>query len=255
VPERLDAEIVPVVANAPFDALYVSAPSVRGESEPVALSYMAMNDVASVESVTVTVDASVARSIVILFGISASVSDAHVRSPLAAIVVAKVFDPQSLGLEASAVAVEELPVRAPTKVVDVTDVNPAIVVAVAPRAMFVEPTVSEEFARLELASNPATSAVARSIALVVEPEPMNILDVRVSDICESESPVIDERFPVVMTVPVASGNVIVLSDVVGSANVMSVSIASAVLPSAMRPVVPNIVALAASVGLPAIVFE
>jgi hypothetical protein len=40
------------------------------------------------------------------------------------------------------VAVLALPVRAPTKVVDVTDVRPAMVVAEAPRAIEVEPTVT-----------------------------------------------------------------------------------------------------------------
>ena len=40
------------------------------------------------------------------------------------------------------VAVEALPVRAPTKVVDVTDDNPAIVVADDPNDIAVEPTVT-----------------------------------------------------------------------------------------------------------------
>ena len=39
------------------------------------------------------------------------------------------------------VAVLALPVNAPTNVVEVTEVNPAIIVAVAPKAMFVDPIV------------------------------------------------------------------------------------------------------------------
>lgn len=45
------------------------------------------------------------------------------------------------------VAEVALPVNAPTNVVDVTEVNPANVVAVAPNEMLVEPTVTELFVR------------------------------------------------------------------------------------------------------------
>jgi len=45
------------------------------------------------------------------------------------------------------VAVLALPVNAPTKVVDVTDVNPAIVVAVPPKLMAVDPTVTLELVK------------------------------------------------------------------------------------------------------------
>lgn len=48
------------------------------------------------------------------------------------------------------VALEALPVKAPTKVVDVTLVNPAIVVAVPPKLIAVEPTVIDELLRAEL---------------------------------------------------------------------------------------------------------
>ena len=48
------------------------------------------------------------------------------------------------------VAVDALPVKAPTKVVDVTLVSPAIVVAVPPRLIAVEPTVIDELLRAEL---------------------------------------------------------------------------------------------------------
>jgi hypothetical protein len=48
---------------------------------------------------------------------------------------------------AVSVADVALPVRAPTNVVEVTEVRPARVVTVAPRAMFVEPTVSELLTR------------------------------------------------------------------------------------------------------------
>src|SRR6185369_5280431 len=59
-PENAVAVRVPVVAS------YVSPPSVFGARLPVAESNIAIEDVASVESTTVTVEASVARSIVIL---------------------------------------------------------------------------------------------------------------------------------------------------------------------------------------------
>ena len=49
-------------------------------------------------------------------------------------------------LVARVVAVEALPVNAPTKVVEVTDVKPASVVAVDPRVIAVEPTVTEPVA-------------------------------------------------------------------------------------------------------------
>ena len=48
------------------------------------------------------------------------------------------------------VAVEALPVKAPTKVVDVTDVNPAIVVADEPKDTAVEPIVTLLLARFAL---------------------------------------------------------------------------------------------------------
>ena len=48
------------------------------------------------------------------------------------------------------VAVEALPVKAPTKVVEVTEVSPAIVVAVAPKLMAVEPIVTLELVSAEL---------------------------------------------------------------------------------------------------------
>ncbi len=67
---------------------------------------------------------------------------------------------------------------------------------------------------------PATSAVAKSTASVVVPEPLKILAVRVSDTCESVSPVISEMLPVVMTVPEKFGKVYVLSATVRSAVVM-----------------------------------
>jgi hypothetical protein len=43
-----------------------------------------------------------------------------------------------------------LPVKAPTKVVDVTDVKPAIVVADEPKLIAVDPTVMLEFVKAEL---------------------------------------------------------------------------------------------------------
>jgi len=52
---------------------------------------------------------------------------------------------------ANLVAVEALPVSPPTNVVEVTEVRPASVVDDAPSEIAVEPTVTEEFVRLELA--------------------------------------------------------------------------------------------------------
>jgi hypothetical protein len=50
-----------------------------------------------------------------------------------------------------------LPVKAPTNVVDVTDDKPAIVVAVPPKLIAVDPTVIDELTRAELGMdvNPA----------------------------------------------------------------------------------------------------
>ncbi len=124
VAEPVSVPTKEVAVRAPVVALYSSAPSVLGASEPVAESYIPTNEVESVESTTVTVEARVAKSTVILFGTSASVSEAQVRLPLAAMVVAKVFAPQSVGLAARAVAVSALPVTLPVsppmKVVAVT---------------------------------------------------------------------------------------------------------------------------------------
>ena len=53
--------------------------------------------------------AAVARSTVMVFGMSASTILAQVRVPLAAMVVAKAFAPQSDGFAASAVAVPAFP--------------------------------------------------------------------------------------------------------------------------------------------------
>ncbi len=73
------------------------------------------------------------------------------------------------------------------------------------------PFVADRFVFVEMSSVPATSAVPRSTALVVEPDPMNIDAVRVSEICESVRPVMSDMLPVVITVPDAFGNVYVLS--------------------------------------------
>ena len=65
------------------------------------------------------------------------------------------------------VAVLALPVKAPTNVVDVTEVSPAIVVAEPPKLIAVEPTVMLEFVSAELGIevNPA-------------PEPVNCVAVK-----------------------------------------------------------------------------
>lgn len=89
------------------------APSVRTEvfaTFPVSVTVPVLTVRAVVRVALVTLDASVARSTVILFGTSASAIDAQVRFPLAAIVVAKALAPQSVGFDAKAVAVLALPV-------------------------------------------------------------------------------------------------------------------------------------------------
>ena len=65
------------------------------------------------------------------------------------------------------VAVEALPVKAPTKVVDVTEVKPANVVTVAPKATAVEPMVTLELTRAEL-----------GMLVKLAPEPLNPVAVR-----------------------------------------------------------------------------
>ena len=59
------------------------------------------------------------------------------------------------------VAVLALPVKAPTNVVDVTEVSPAIVVAEPPKLIAVEPTVMLELVSAELGIevNPAPEPV------------------------------------------------------------------------------------------------
>lgn len=72
---------------------------------------------------------------------------------LHALVASPVSVPIVLGVVSAAavVAVLAFPVKAPTKEVEVTEVSPARVVEVAPRAIFVLPTVREELARLAFA--------------------------------------------------------------------------------------------------------
>ena len=65
------------------------------------------------------------------------------------------------------VAVEAFPVKAPTKVVDVTEVKPANVVTVAPKATAVEPIVT-----LELTKAPLGMLVR------LAPEPLNPVAVK-----------------------------------------------------------------------------
>jgi len=70
-----------------------------------------------------------------------------VRVPAAAVTVMAAdpskFTPLMARAVASVVAVEALPVSAPTKVVEVTEVKPAIVVVVLPRLISVLPRVNE----------------------------------------------------------------------------------------------------------------
>ena len=65
------------------------------------------------------------------------------------------------------VAVDAFPDKAPTNVVDVTEVRPAKVVAVAPKAMVVDPTVT-----LELTKAPLGMLVR------LAPEPLNPVAVK-----------------------------------------------------------------------------
>jgi hypothetical protein len=65
------------------------------------------------------------------------------------------------------VAVEALPVKAPTNVVDVTEVKPTNVVTVAPKATAVEPTVMLELTR-----------AAFGMLVKAAPEPLNPVAVR-----------------------------------------------------------------------------
>ncbi len=123
----------------------MSPPSVFGARDPVAESNIAIEEVASVESTTVTVDARVARSMVILFGTSASDMEAQVRLPLAPIVVAKVLAPQSVGLAASADAVEAFPVNPPT--------NEVAVIVSAPTSILPKPAVMLPESRTPTAVN------------------------------------------------------------------------------------------------------
>src|SRR5690348_12624883 len=67
---------------------------------------------------------------------------------------------------AALVAVLALPVNAPVNPVEVTEVRPAIVVAVPPKAILVLPMVTDELARLALDIEPA------NIALVTFPFPI-----------------------------------------------------------------------------------
>ncbi len=193
----------------------MSPPSVFGARDPVAESNIAIEEVASVESTTVTVDARVARSMVILFGTSASDMEAQVRLPLAPIVVAKVLAPQSVGLAASADAVEAFPVNPPT--------NEVAVIVSAPTSILPKPAVMLPESR--------TPTVVRE------------------EVTTPELRVVPERSPAALTVIEASGNVIVLS-AVGLVIAKNVSKVLAAEPSNIIPLVPNIPASAARAGSP-----
>jgi len=109
------------------------------------------------------------------------------------------------------VTVLALPVRAPTKDVEVTDVKPARVVLEAPRAMAVVPTVTELFAKALLGTEvnlafgnvplvifdafvvSVVADVAKPVILLVAIEPASIVLVTVAE------------SPVVTIVPVVAG--------------------------------------------------
>ena len=73
------------------------------------------------------------------------------------------------------VAVDALPVKAPTNVVDVTEVNPAIVVDVAPNAVEVEPIVIELFAKLAFDIEPANIEFVTFAAPIVVAFPTEVI--------------------------------------------------------------------------------
>ena len=66
------------------------------------------------------------------------------------------------------VAVDAFPVKAPTKVVDVTETRPANVVTVAPKATAVEPIVTLEFVKAEF-----------GMLVKAAPEPLNPVAVKI----------------------------------------------------------------------------
>jgi hypothetical protein len=152
-----------------------------------------------------------AKSIVILFGTSASEIEAQVRFPLAAIVVAKVLAAQSVGLAASAVAVDALPVRPPTK--------EAAVMVSLPTSIFPNPEVIDP---------------ALSTPTVVKEEVTTL-----------EASVVPEISAAALTVRVASGKVIVRS-AVGLVTDRKVSKVLAVDPSKTNPDCPKTPAFAPS---------
>jgi hypothetical protein len=86
--------------------------------------------------------------------------------------VAVVAEVAELAIEAE-VANEAVPVKFPTKVVEVTEVNPAIVVADDPNAIAVEPTVIELFAKLVfgIAAKPNVNVSVPALAAIVKPCP------------------------------------------------------------------------------------
>ena len=101
----LSPVFVPEIDEAP-------APNVRADvfaTFPINETVPVLTVSAVVRVALVTDEASVARSIVILFGTSASEILAQVRFPFAAIVVANWLAPQSVGLAARAVAVPAFP--------------------------------------------------------------------------------------------------------------------------------------------------
>ena len=69
-------------------------------------------------------------------------------------------------------AEEALPVRAPTNAVDVTEANPAIVVALAPRLIVVVPIVIVELARLafDIPAEPESALLVKPVIVFAPAE-------------------------------------------------------------------------------------
>ena len=98
---------------------------------------------------------------------------------------------------------------------------------------------------------PFTSAVARSTALLVLPEPTRLEAVRVSEIWASVRPVIALRLPVVTKVPVASGSVQVRAAVRSALVIVPTNVAAPVVATLMT--MSSVLAVALSTVMPRIV--
>jgi hypothetical protein len=110
------------------------------------------------------------------------------------------------------VAVEALPVKAPTNVVDVTEVKPAIVVDVAPNAVEVEPIVIVELAKLAFDIEPANIAFVTTPDAIVVALPTEVtLPVRFAFVVTVEALPVNAPTNVVDVTDVNPANVVELA--------------------------------------------